>query len=517
MSAKRMAWNEFSSSMASALICLARGRKFNFSKYIFDSLVRNVDSSSKFYMYPRFLQLMIDAQVGDFSSHTTKYTSLALTQKVFAYIRRDGKGFYKVDTPLFEGMLVPQQSHDDVAADNVADDVANVVADAAVKDENAAEPTPPTPATTPPHQQELIPSTSHDKIAQALEITKLKHRFRKLEKKSKLKALGLKRLRKVRTTQRVESPADTVMDDQEDASKQGGITKLDADADVTLEEVAAVTKDAKDNEAEPAELKEVIKVVTTAKPMIELVTAAATTITSAPSTARRRKGVVIRDPEEIDTPSIIVHFEPKSKDKRKGILVVKSKPLKKQAQIEQNEAYAREEDLYMLWQIVQERFTSSKPKNFSDDFMLNTLKAMFEKPNVEAHIWKNQRGSYGLAKVKRFRVDEIEDFKEYTQRDYYCWLKTYNCLLELVDLWDASGSTGSASDGKNGRTIAITTEDMQQRRNDVKARTTLFLARPDEHQLRLSKYKTAQELWAAILKTFGGNEATRKTKKNLLK
>nr|GFB36750.1 hypothetical protein [Tanacetum cinerariifolium] len=33
----------------------------------------------------------------------------------------------------------------------------------------------------------------------------------------------------------------------------------------------------------------------------------------------------------------------------------------------------------------------------------------------------------------------------------------------------------------------------------------------------VNKYKTAQELWAAILKTFGGNEATKKTKKNLLK
>nr|GEV39266.1 hypothetical protein [Tanacetum cinerariifolium] len=58
---------------------------------------------------------------------------------------------------------------------------------------------------------------------------------------------------------------------------------------------------------------------------------------------------------------------------------------------------------------------------------------------------------------------------------------------------------------------------MQKRRNDVKARTTLLLALPDEHQLRFSKYKTAQELWAAILKRFGGNEATKKTKKNLLK
>nr|GEZ75792.1 ribonuclease H-like domain-containing protein [Tanacetum cinerariifolium] len=58
---------------------------------------------------------------------------------------------------------------------------------------------------------------------------------------------------------------------------------------------------------------------------------------------------------------------------------------------------------------------------------------------------------------------------------------------------------------------------MQRKKNDVKARTTLLLSLPDEHHLRFSKYKTAKELWVAILKTFGGNEATKKTKKNLLK
>nr|GEV83322.1 synaptobrevin, longin-like domain protein [Tanacetum cinerariifolium] len=115
MSAKRIAWNEFSSSMASVVICLATGRKFNLSNYIFDSLVRNMDSLSKFYMYPRFLQLMIAAQVG--------------------------KEFSRVDTPLFEGMLVPQQAADDVVdvvvdivrADVIADDVADVVAHAAAE------------------------------------------------------------------------------------------------------------------------------------------------------------------------------------------------------------------------------------------------------------------------------------------------------------------------------------------------------------------------------------------------
>nr|GEZ78044.1 hypothetical protein [Tanacetum cinerariifolium] len=79
LSAKRTSWNEFSSAMASAVICLSTCRKFNFSKYIFDSLVRNVDSSSKFYMYPMFIQLIIQNQLGDLSTHTTKYISPALT------------------------------------------------------------------------------------------------------------------------------------------------------------------------------------------------------------------------------------------------------------------------------------------------------------------------------------------------------------------------------------------------------------------------------------------------------
>nr|GEW98322.1 hypothetical protein [Tanacetum cinerariifolium] len=139
--------------------------------------------------------------------------------------------------------------------------------------------------------------------------------------------------------------------------------ELDADEDVTLEEVVAeITKDADvqgrlkesqahvyhldlkhadkvismhDDEAEPAELKEVIEVVTTAKLMTEVVTAAATTaaLMHMASALRRRNDVFIRHPEETANPSVIVHSEPKSKDKGKGILVEEPKPLKKQSQI----------------------------------------------------------------------------------------------------------------------------------------------------------------------------------------
>nr|GEX53115.1 hypothetical protein [Tanacetum cinerariifolium] len=64
------------------------------------------------------------------------------------------------------------------------------------------------------------------------------------------------------------------------------------------------------------------------------------------------------------------------------------------------------EDLESLWNIVKERFAKTQPNNYSDDFLLNTLKIMFEKPNVEANVWKDQKGKYGLAKVKRWKLFE---------------------------------------------------------------------------------------------------------------
>nr|GEY05358.1 putative ribonuclease H-like domain-containing protein [Tanacetum cinerariifolium] len=403
------------------------------------------------------------AQVGDLSSHSTKYSSPALTKKMFANMRRVGKGFFGVDTPLFEDDDVVDEGATSVAVDDVP----------ATVDEPYIPS--PTPTTQPPPPSQGLPSTSQDKIAQTLEITKLKQRVKKLERRNKLKE--------------------------------------DADEDVTLKDVAAVEKDAEieenadDDEIEPAKLKEVVEVVTTAKLMAKVVTTAsatitaattpihASTITAAPSAARRRKGVVIKDLEETTTPSIIIHSKPKSKDNGKGIMVEEPKPLKKQAQIEQDNVVMRyqvlrrkpqtkaqdrknmmiylrnmagfkmdyfkgmsyddirlifkkkfnsnivpndeddvyteatplarkvpvidyeiytennkpyykiiradgssqlflsflsilrnfdKEDLEVLWQLVKEIFASSKPKNFSDDFLLTTLTYMFEKPDVQA-------------------------------------------------------------------------------------------------------------------------------------
>nr|GEZ66850.1 hypothetical protein [Tanacetum cinerariifolium] len=311
LSAKRTSWNEYSIAMASAVICLSKGQRFNFSKYIFDSLVCNVDSSSKFYMYTRFIQLIIQTNIANLSTHTTRYISPTLTQKVFANMRRVGKGFSGVETPLFEKEVV----HEVV---------------------------PPTPTSSspssPPHQppcppqpqdakgssllfQQVLATCSalalrvegleNDKAAQQLEIVKLKVMVKKLEKINKVKSSKLRWLKKVGTSQRVESS-----DDMENVFNQERII-VDMDQDEGIELVLSMQED-------DTEVQEAVEIVTTAKLMTEVVTAAATQVAAASThipaakpkildiavapavSTRRRKGVVIRDPEEdlpFDTPA----------------------------------------------------------------------------------------------------------------------------------------------------------------------------------------------------------------------
>ncbi|GJW55150.1 putative ribonuclease H-like domain-containing protein [Tanacetum coccineum] len=68
------------------------------------------------------------------------------------------------------------------------------------------------------------------------------------------------------------------------------------------------------------------------------------------------------------------------------------------------------------------------------------------------------------------------------------------------------------------KVMSITsTEDKAQRRLEVKARSTLMMGIPNEHQLKFNSIKDAKLLLEAIEKRFGRNEATKKTQRNLLK
>ncbi|GJU81677.1 ribonuclease H-like domain-containing protein [Tanacetum coccineum] len=72
-------------------------------------------------------------------------------------------------------------------------------------------------------------------------------------------------------------------------------------------------------------------------------------------------------------------------------------------------------------------------------------------------------------------------------------------------------------DGKETAIPPTSVEEKAQRRAELKTRSTLLMALPNEHQLKFNTYKDAKSLMQAIQNRFGGNTATKKTQKNLLK
>nr|GEX50513.1 hypothetical protein [Tanacetum cinerariifolium]GEX50653.1 hypothetical protein [Tanacetum cinerariifolium] len=129
--------------------------------------------------------------IADLSTHTTRYISPTLIQKVFANIRRVGKGFSGVETPLFKSMLVVRDVAEEAEAHVPAqgDDVQEPAAKEVI-----TEVVPPTPTSPSPPFLVLdtcstlarrVEGLENDKVAQQLEIVKLKTRVKKLEKINK--------------------------------------------------------------------------------------------------------------------------------------------------------------------------------------------------------------------------------------------------------------------------------------------------------------------------------------------
>ncbi|GKE65670.1 hypothetical protein Tco_1519831 [Tanacetum coccineum] len=64
---------------------------------------------------------------------------------------------------------------------------------------------------------------------------------------------------------------------------------------------------------------------------------------------------------------------------------------------------------------------------------------------------------------------------------------------------------------------STTVEEKDQKRLEMKAKSTLMMGIPNEHQLKFNSIKDAKSLLEAIEKRFGGNAAIKKTQRNLLK
>nr|GEU98981.1 copia protein [Tanacetum cinerariifolium] len=100
-----------------------------------------------------FYKVIINNQVDNLTSHTTKYTTPTLSQKVFANMRRVGKAFSGVKTPLFTSMLVQP-----LAADK-DEEVEIPTAPAPPSPTTALSPHPQDPIPTPPQAQPATPSS----------------------------------------------------------------------------------------------------------------------------------------------------------------------------------------------------------------------------------------------------------------------------------------------------------------------------------------------------------------------
>nr|GEX25507.1 ribonuclease H-like domain-containing protein [Tanacetum cinerariifolium] len=110
------------------------------------------------------------------------------------------------------------------------------------------------------------------------------------------------------------------------------------------------------------------------------------------------------------------------------------------------------------------------------------------------------------------------------QGDYEMWRLRIEQYFQVQDyaLWDVieTGNlfmpvtqTTIAEGGVITTTISslVTAEEKIKKKNDVKARSMLLMALPNEHLVTFNQYKYAKSLFAAIETRFGGNEATKKT------
>ncbi|GJZ18126.1 putative ribonuclease H-like domain-containing protein [Tanacetum coccineum] len=335
MGAKSTAWNEFSSTMASLIICLATNQKFNLSKYSVDAMVRHLDGGVKFMLR----KLRKEAEVDhDETEHEESIPTPS-------------------NDPLPNGEDSMQLNDLMVLCTQL---------------------------------QKQVLDLEKAKCDQAIEIASLKKRVEKLERR-KFRTIRLKRLKKVGTARRIESSNDS-LGAQEDASKKGSrIENIDADAEVTLvnetqerqdedlmldtrvldDEVfvnvttiekeeqstktgeAVTTVGVEDSNAPtiPTTVKE-----TLAQTLLEIKAAKPKSITTATKTTPKAKRIVFHDQEEqvfVSKPTVSV-TQPLVKDKGKDIMQEPERPLTKKDQFTLDEKMARNIQAQLDAEVIEE-------------------------------------------------------------------------------------------------------------------------------------------------------------------
>ncbi|GJV44611.1 hypothetical protein Tco_1429147 [Tanacetum coccineum] len=388
ISAKTTAWNEFSSTMASTVICLATNQKFNFSKYIFDNMVKNLEGGVKFLMYPRFVQVFLDKQVEGMTKHKEIYVTPSHTKKVFANMKRGGKGFSGKVTPLFQTMMVQAQEEGEGSVmPTVPQHTPTINPPSTSKPRKkqsrrkqrkdtevsqSSDPTEPMADETenvesvPTHSNdpllsgedrlklnelmELCTSLSHKVIAlettktnQALEIDILKRRVKKLEKKKGSRTHRLKILFRVGRSAQVVSSEDEVFDEQEVE-----VEKVVSTAEVTTASATTITID------EFTMAQTLIKIKAAKPKAVTTVAKITTTVVTRP----KAKGV--------------------AKDKVKAKMIELEKPLKKKDQILSDEEMSQKLQAQLNAKLEEEEKLAKQKEDDANIVEWDNIQAMID-------------------------------------------------------------------------------------------------------------------------------------------
>ncbi|GJY16080.1 uncharacterized mitochondrial protein-like protein [Tanacetum coccineum] len=371
---KTTTWNEFSSTMASAIICLATNQKFNFSKFIFEGMIRNLDNvSGKFLIYPRkpkrkdtqvpqssdiVADEVVHKELGDsLVRATTNASSLEVDQDSGNITKTQSKATPNESSSLRTTLAGGSRgntlrSDEDRLKINELMELCTTL-------------------------QKKVLDLEKTKTTQANEIASLKRRVKKLEKKRSSRTHKLKRLYKVSLSAKVKSSGDEE-DLGEDASKQGRrINAIDADEDITIINVQDdADKEMFDVDALNGEevfvagqnenvVKEVVDAaqVSTAATTVTITTEEITlaqALEALKTSKPKVKGIVFQVPgKSTTTKSTPTISSQESQDKGKGIMIKEHvKPMKKkdiirldeevalklQAEFDEEERLTREKD-----------------------------------------------------------------------------------------------------------------------------------------------------------------------------
>ncbi|GJZ98100.1 putative ribonuclease H-like domain-containing protein [Tanacetum coccineum] len=298
-------------------------------------MVKNLDNAGKFLMYPRFIQVFLDNQLEGMSIHKRIYVTPSHTKNIFANMRRQGKDFFGRETPLFPTTVVQAQEEMGEGSANLINPHHTPI---------ITQPSSSQPQKKHKSRRPKEKDTQNTKTAQAQEITSLKKRVKKLEKKGGSRTHKLKRLYKGRHD-------DDLMFDVRDLageevfvveqgvpdSKKDDVVQVNTAA-TTVSTVSTIPVSAATITEDEITLAQALAELKSVKPKV---TTATTTTT---------KGILLQEPSESITTTTTIP----SNDKGKAKIDVDYQ-LAQRLQAQEQEEFTIEERAKLFQQLLEKR------------------------------------------------------------------------------------------------------------------------------------------------------------------